>query len=74
METGGIESHEAVLSANMMAMDQRMSVVLLQQDYAMPSDRYHLLRNIMLIGRPGVISGAPGFQLTVCDISLGPPK
>lgn len=73
METGGIESHEAVLSANMMAMDQRMScccnkimlcLVIVIRDYVI----------FMLIGRPGVISGAPGFQLTFCDISLGPPK
>lgn len=75
METGGIEYHEAML-ANMMAWIKGC-----HDDVATRLCYYLCLVIViwhyvtfMLIGRPGVISGAPGFQLTFYDISLGPPN
>lgn len=73
METGGIESHEAVLSANMMAMDQTMSCCCNKIMLCLVIVIMHYV-TFMLIGRRALFPVPLGFNLTFCDISLGPPK
>lgn len=77
VETGGIESHEVMLSANING-DESKNIVLSQQDnVTSSSDHYQALRNIHFnrtaTGISGVISGAPVFQLTFCDGYLRHP-
>lgn len=61
METGGIESHEAVLSANMMAMDQTMSCCCNKIMLYLVIVIVHYV-TLMLIGRRALFPVPLGFN------------